>query len=137
MYLMDIYGLRDVSNNESVACLWTGVIVGSIVIPHIFLSITRSTKWVPFAMSVVAFIVSLCITLIPCWMIDRRGFGVALILLGATAGSCRSYVYPLYLDRFGVMTSCFALSLTTSLAVLSGRWQGRCPCCCISLDASV
>ena len=119
VYLMDIYGLDDSSNNETVAFLWVGVIVGSIVFPHLFLVI-RPTKWIPFVMSLVAFVSSLCITVIPCWRMRWEYFVTLLFVLGMTAGSCRSVVYPLYLDRFGVVASCFALSLTTSLTVLSG-----------------
>ena len=119
VYSMDIYGLDDSSNNETVAFLWVGVIVGSIVFPLLFFAI-RPTKWIPFVMSLVAFVSSLCITVIPCWRMRWEYFVTLLFVLGMTAGSCRSVVYPLYLDRFGVVASCFALSLTTSLTVLSG-----------------
>ena len=119
-YLMDIYGLDDSSNNETVAFLWLGVIVGSIVFPLLFFAI-QPTKWIPFSMSVVAFIVILCISIIPCWRMRREYFVICLVLLGMTAGSCKSVVYPLYLYRFGsVPDTFFAMSLTTYLTVLSG-----------------
>ena len=119
MYLRDIYGLRDASNNESAALLWFGVIVGSMIFPHLFF-VSRSAKWIAFSMSVAALIVSLCITFVPCWQINQKYFVILLFLLGMTAGSCRGVVYPLYLARFGVVASYFALSLTTSLTVLTG-----------------
>ena len=118
-YLMDIYGLDDSSNNETVAFLWIGVIVGSIVFPHLFF-VLRPTKWIPFSMSVVALVSSLCISVIPCWRMRREYFVTLLFVLGMTAGSCKSVVYPLYLDRFRAVDTVFALSLTTYLTVLSG-----------------
>ena len=118
-YLMDIYSLDGVSGNETVAFIWTGVAVGSILLPHLFI-VFRPTKWIPFAMSVAAFLVSLCITLVPCWQMNLKYFGILLFLLGMTAGSCRGVVYPLYSDQVGAVASCFALALTTSLTVLFG-----------------
>ena len=119
MYFVDIYGLHDWFNNLAVGCLWVGVIFGSVY--GVLLGCAdQLSKWFPFFLSGLAFISILCLTVIPCWRTMWLVFLVPLILLGMSAGSCRSIAYTLYLEHFGVVASCFAMSLTTSLTVLSG-----------------
>ena len=118
LYVRDVYGLSDWRNNNLVCALWCGVILGASVSAFVIFMF-RPTKWLSFGVSVVAFISSLCIAVVPAAKMSTRVFSILLFVLGFSAGSCKSAVYPLFFKYFGVYNSVLAVSLTTSLTVLS------------------
>ena len=121
LYVRDVYGLSDWRNNDLVCALWCGVILGAAAIAFVIFTF-RPTKWLSFGVSVVAFISSLCIAVVPAAKMSTRVFSILLFVFGFSAGSCKSAVYPLFFKYFGVYNSVLAVSLTTSLTVLSAQF---------------
>jgi sugar phosphate permease len=98
-WLQDLFGFSTQASGNVAIALSIGLISGSLLIPPVS-SLVHSRKWVIFACTCTAFIVSLCFLLIEPSKLNYAALYAMLILFGGTTNSMTAVAYPLVREYY-------------------------------------